>query len=130
IAGVIAATAAEHAEIAGRIVLIRARRTAARPAVAEVDAAADLARAAAPIKVLPELLLLRARLMLNEAGPEGVWPVVAEALAAARQTGDADLIADVMWAGAFMRYQAAEIGEMRRLLDEAHEHVNRTGSKR
>ncbi|HEV2251454.1 MAG TPA: adenylate/guanylate cyclase domain-containing protein [Candidatus Limnocylindria bacterium] len=127
---VITATGVENAEIAGRIVLGRDLLATSRPAVAEVDAAIDVAKTAAPNKVLPELLLLRARLTQDEAGPERVRPVLDEALEAARQAGDPDLIADVMWARAFDRYYAAEIDEMRRLLEEAHEHVKRSGSKR
>ena len=57
-----------------------------------------------------------------------VLPILVESLEAARQTGDADLITEAMWAVAFNRYYAAQIDEMRRLLEEAHEHVKRTGS--
>jgi class 3 adenylate cyclase/tetratricopeptide (TPR) repeat protein len=126
----IGATPAESAEIAGRIVLIRDDLGTSRPAAAEVEAAIDVARAAAPNKVLPELLVLRARLIVDELGPVDVRPILAEALEAARQTGDADLMVAVMFANAFNRYFANEIDEMRRLLREAYEHVKRTGSKR
>jgi len=130
VAQVIGATGAENAEIAGRIMLVRDDLATARPAVADVDEAIDLARVAAPNKVLPALLVLRARLTSDELGPAGVRPILLEALAAAREDGDADLIADVMFSIAFNRYYANEIDEMRGSLREAHEHVKRTGSKR
>ena len=124
------ASSIENAEIAGRIVLLRDSLATARPALADIDAAIDLAKTAAPNKVLPALLHLRARLMANDVGPQKVGPILLEALDAARQTGDPDLITNAMWEIAFNRYYAAEIDEMRRLLQEALEHVKRTGSKR
>jgi class 3 adenylate cyclase/tetratricopeptide (TPR) repeat protein len=126
----IGATSSESAEAAGRIVLTQDQLATARPRVAEVDEAIGLARVAAPNPVLAELLVLRAKLTWVEVGPEAVRPILHEALEAARQTGDADLIADVMFADAFNRYNSNEIGEMYRLLREAHEHVKLTGSKR
>ena len=120
----------ENAEIAGHIVLVRDHLATARPELADVDAAIDLAKTAAPNKVLPALLHLRAQLLANDLGPQQVRPILLDALAAARQTGDPDLITSAMWEIAFNRYFAAEIDEMRRLLEEAHEHVKRTGSKR
>jgi len=130
VAEVISATAIEQAEIAGRTVLLRDDLASSRPAVVEIDAAIDLAKTAAPNKVLAELLILRARLIVDEQGPEGVRPILLEALDAARRTGDRDLIAQAMWEHAFNRYYAAEIDETRRLLEEAREYVNRTGSTR
>ena len=110
--------------------LLREHLATARPALADVDAALDIAKTAAPNKVLPALLHLRARLMADDVGPQTVRPILVEALDAARQTGDPDLITNAMWEIAFNRYFAAEIDEMRRLLEEALEHVRRTGSKR
>jgi class 3 adenylate cyclase/tetratricopeptide (TPR) repeat protein len=130
VAEVVGATGAENAEIAGRIMLMRDDLATARPTVAEVDDAIDLARAAAPNKVLPELLVLRATLTSDELGPAGVRPILLEALDAARKDGDADLIAEIMSSIAYNSYYANEIDEMRRVLREAHEHVKRTGSKR
>ncbi len=130
LADVISATPIENAEIAGRIVLLRDALATARPGVDEVDAAIVLAKTAAANRVLSELLDLRAKLIVDAAGPDAVLAILVEALEAARQTGDADLITEAMWAVAFNRYYAAEIDEMRRLLAEAHEHVKRTGSKR
>jgi len=130
VAEVIGASPSENAEIAGRIMLIRDDLATARPAVPEVDEAIHLARAAAPNRVLPELLVLRARLTSDELGPAGVRPILREALDAAREDGDADLIAEVMFSNAFNWYFANELDEMRRVLREAHEHVKRTGSKR
>ena len=124
------ATSIENAEIAGRIVLLRDSLATARPELADVDAAIDVAKTAAPNKVLPALLHLRARLLANDVGPQKVRPILLEALVAARQTGDPDLITNAMWEVAFNRYYAAEIDEMRRLLQEALEHAKRTGSKR
>ena len=130
VADVIGASAAEVAEIAGRIVLVRDDLATQRPALAEVDAAIELARAAAPNKVLPTLLVLRSRLMLDALGPQGIRPTLNEALEAARQSGDADLVADALFRIAFNHYFANEIADMRRQLLEAHEHVKRTGAKR
>jgi len=130
VADAIGATVIENALIAGRIVLVRDALATARPAVAEVDAAIELANAVTPSKVLPELLDLRARLLVDELGPDAVRPILVEALQAAQQTGDVDLITQAMWAVAFNRYYAADMDEMRRLLEEAHEHVRRTGSTR
>jgi tetratricopeptide (TPR) repeat protein len=130
VADSIGATAIENAVIAGRIVLVRDALATARPALAEVDAAIELAKSATPSKVLPELLDLRARLLVDELGPDAVRPMLVEALQAARQTGDVDLITQAMWAVAFNRYYAADMAEMRRLLEEAHDYVKRTESTR
>jgi class 3 adenylate cyclase/tetratricopeptide (TPR) repeat protein len=130
VAASVAATPTEQAEIAGRILLIGDTLAASRPAEAEVDAALALARDAAPNRVLPDLLALRARILVDKAGPDAVEPILAEALEAARGTGDRDEIAQAMWALAFNRYYAGEIDAMRRLLEEAREHVQRTGSTR
>ena len=130
VADAIGGTAIESALIAGRIVLVRDALATARPEVAEVDAAIELAKAVRPSKVLPELLDLRARLLIDEAGPDAVQPMLVEALDAARETGDPDLIADAMWSVAFNRYYAADMDTMRRLLEEAREYVTRTGSTR
>ncbi|MDP9319900.1 MAG: AAA family ATPase [Chloroflexota bacterium] len=130
VAEVIGAMAAENAEVAGRIMVMRDDLATARPTIAEVDGAIDLARAAAPNRVLPALLVLRARRLVDELGPAGVRPILLEALAAARADGDADLITDVLFENAFNWYYANEIDEMRADLREAHEHVKRTGSKR
>ncbi|HEY8862061.1 MAG TPA: adenylate/guanylate cyclase domain-containing protein [Candidatus Limnocylindria bacterium] len=124
------ATPIESAVIAGRIVLVRDALATARPAVDDVDAAIELARAAAPNKVLPELLALRAKRLVDESGAAAVRPILLQALDAARQTGDADLITKAIFEIGFNHYYAGEIADMRRLLAEAHEHVKRTGSKR
>ena len=130
VADAIGATGVENAEIAGRIVLLRDDLATSRPAVADVDAAIELAETAAPNKVLPELLALRARLLVDRSGPAAVRPILLQALEAARQTGDADLITKAMFEVAFNHYYAAEIVEMRRVLAEGREHVKRSGSKR
>ena len=130
VSDVTGATSTENAEIAGRIVLLRESLATARPALADIDAAIDVAKTAAPNKVLPALLHLHARLMADDVGPQLVGPILLEALDAARQTGDPDLITNAMWEIAFSRYYAAQIDEMRGLLQEALEHVKRTGSKR
>jgi len=130
VADAIGATAIENAVIAGRIVLVRDALATARPAVGDVDAAIELATAAAPNTVLPELLILRARLLVDVSGPAAVRPILRQALDVARQTGDADLITQALFEVAFNHYYAAEIVEMRGILAEAHDHVKRSGSKR
>ncbi|MDQ6858107.1 MAG: AAA family ATPase [Chloroflexota bacterium] len=130
VAAAIGATPIENALIAGRIVLVRDALGAARPAVADVDAAIEVATAVAPNTVLPELLALRARLLVDGSGPAAVRPILLQALEAARQTGDADLITQALFEVAFNHYYAAELVDMRRVLTEAREHVKRSGSKR
>ena len=128
-ADVVGASAIDDAIIAGRIVLAREALANERAAIGDVDAAIALATAAAPNTVLPELLALRARLLVDEAGPAAVRPMLSQALEAARQTGDADRVTRALFEIAFNYYYAAEFGQMRRILAEAREHVNRTGSK-
>ena len=126
----IGATPTERAEIAGRSVLAHDQTQTARPAAEELGAAIDLAQAAAPIRVLPELLVLRARLEQVQDHVALAGATIDAALAAAVATADRDLIAQVMFQAAFHRYWASDVEGMYRLLLEAHEHVKRTGSIR
>jgi len=128
---VVSATAPEHAEIAGRILLARDRTTTTPLSAAEIDEGIRIARAAAPNKVLPELLAIRAREeRLRDDDAAAADETLEEAVRAAQATEDADLITQMMFVRAFDRYMMNDIDGMYRRLLEAHEHVKRTGSKR
>jgi class 3 adenylate cyclase/tetratricopeptide (TPR) repeat protein len=124
-----APTELERAEIVGRALLARDQLAHARASQTEIAAAVAVAKAATS-PVLPELLLMRARLEWRDADSAGAAVTLGEALDAATATSDADLIAEVMWTRAFHRYLEKDIEGMYRILLEAHEHVKRTGSTR
>jgi len=130
VADAVGATPAERAEIVGRSVLARDDLGTARASADELAEAIRLARAAAPNRVLPDLLIRSLFFARQREDHTTAQRIIDEALAAARASGDVDLITEAMWQRAFQGYWVNDIGELYRRLLEAHEHVKATGSKR
>ena len=123
-------TPQERAEIIGKQLIFETWLATERPSLLKIDAAITAGRAAGPSKVVVELLLLRSNVEENRDDPDAARTSQDEAFAVATAIGDADLLTQVMWRQAFLRYLVADVDGMYQLLLKAHEHMNRNRSNR
>ncbi|MBI2772902.1 MAG: AAA family ATPase [Chloroflexi bacterium] len=130
VADVIGATPLEVAEIAGRIALSRDELQTERVSREDLMRAIDLARAAAPNPVLPELLIRSLTFERQADDDEGARATIEEALATARAAGDPEQIAEALFQRAFQRYWINDIDAMYALLLEGQEFVRSANVKR
>jgi class 3 adenylate cyclase/tetratricopeptide (TPR) repeat protein len=128
IAEVAGLRASERAEARGFSAIARWQLEGTTEALKAIDDALELARAAGPREVLVRLLIQRGFLTLAES-LDGSRALFAEGVAAARATGDPELVAYALVEAYRPAAFIGDIEEESRILNEAYAFIRSTGAK-